>query len=806
MGLKQKFILPIALCIILSGAIGYWVLSSELSVMRMYFLTQMAQAKASEVTNKVELLSRQALEKAALFSQLPFVVDAYNKALAGNPQDIADPAGQEAREDLRRTIQVFMAGAQEHLGEKLRLHFTLSNAHSLLRAWQDKQSFKDGKWVDISDDLSKTRPTLGLVNQSGKPLTGIELGRSGLDIRGIAPVKNRAGKIIGAVETQIDFNAVLDKDQRGVVRGLMFMNSEFLETATSLSDRTKYPLLENSFVLLAGSRESESFKLVTAGFLSNAKASIQVAQFGNTALAAFPIKDFQGKQIGVMVEPFDITSVGAIMSSMGTWLVGTLVGMVLIIFALVVFLLITLVTRPVDRVVQLIKDLNENKADMSQRLDESKRDEIGRLCRWFNKLMGKISDMLCRVEGYRNVVDAIHQPIFAVDEHYKFILANKSALKAIGAATLDDLSGKTCSATFAMDICGTEKCPVENTKRSQKFFEAGLVEVTLDGNHRVARPFSDVVYDCNGNIAGYLEVLNDVTELATKEREIASSLDRISQVNQQVAQVAVRMASTSTEISAQVDEVSRGAQRQSALVAETASSMEQMNSTILDVAKNASQASQQAAKGQNKAEDGAKIVAEAMQAIGYVNTLSAGLKTNLDELGAQANDISKIMNVISDIADQTNLLALNAAIEAARAGEAGRGFAVVADEVRKLAEKTLHATQEVRGAIETIQAASRKNQDSMEAVTGAVSKATDLSKLSGDALAEIVSLVQSTSSQVMSIAAAAEEQSASSEHISRTISEVNSISSHTADGMQHSAQAVTDLTTLAKQLQAIAEG
>jgi PAS domain S-box-containing protein len=806
MGLKQKFLLPIALCVVLSGCIGFWILNSELGKMKMYFLTQMAESKAAEVNQKVETLSRQALEKAALFSRIPFVLEAYDKALAGNAQDEKDPAGQEAREELRKAVKIYADGFLETIGEKFRLHFTLSNGHSLLRVWQDKQSFRGGQWVDISDDLSVTRPTLGVVGKSGKPLTGIELGRSGLDIRGIAPVRNAAGKQLGAVETQIDFNAVLDGDGKGGSRGFMFMNSDFLKTATSLNDRDKYPLLGDTFVLLAGAKNSERYKLVTAEFLTKAKTALQIAVHGDVALAAFPIKDFQGTQIGVLVEPFDTSSITGIVHSMSMSLGGTLVTMILVLSGLVVVLLIRLVTTPVGRVVQLIKDINEDKADMSHRLDESSHDEIGRLCRWFNRLMGKITDVLCRVEGYRNVVDAIHHPIFAVDDDFKIILANKAALRAIGAASLEDVLGKVCREKFDVEICGTDKCPIANSKRLQGVYETDLVEMQLNGGRRVVRPFSDVVHDCNGKVAGYLEVINDVTELVQKEREVAANLERISDVNAQIAEVSARVATTSTEISAKVDDVSQGSVRQSSLVAEAVASMDEMNSTILEVAKNASQASEQAAKGQRKAEDGARVVAEAMQAIGRVNEMSLDLKANLTELGVQANDIGKIMNVISDIADQTNLLALNAAIEAARAGEAGRGFAVVADEVRKLAEKTLGATQEVRRAIETIQSGSQKNLHSMEAVSTAVHKATDLSKLSGEALKEIVALVQATSTQVMSIAAAAEEQSAASEHISKTISEVNAISAQTADGMQHSSQAVGELSSLAQQLKSIAGG
>jgi methyl-accepting chemotaxis protein len=172
----------------------------------------------------------------------------------------------------------------------------------------------------------------------------------------------------------------------------------------------------------------------------------------------------------------------------------------------------------------------------------------------------------------------------------------------------------------------------------------------------------------------------------------------------------------------------------------------------------------------------------------------------MDQLGMQTTDIGKIMNVIEDIADQTNLLALNAAIEAARAGEAGRGFAVVADEVRKLAEKTMDATKEVGNAIQVIQRGAAANIKSVDAAAVAVDQATDLANRSGEALDHIVQFSDDTSGQVQSIATAAEEQSAASEEINRAVEDINLIASETVDGMNQSAEAITSLARLSNDL------
>jgi methyl-accepting chemotaxis protein len=183
-----------------------------------------------------------------------------------------------------------------------------------------------------------------------------------------------------------------------------------------------------------------------------------------------------------------------------------------------------------------------------------------------------------------------------------------------------------------------------------------------------------------------------------------------------------------------------------------------------------------------------------------VMTQAQELKTDMNTLGKQAEGISQIMTVINDIADQTNLLALNAAIEAARAGEAGRGFAVVADEVRKLAEKTMSATREVGDAISGIQQGTKKNVGNVENIGRLIEEATDLANKSGEALKEIVGLVDMASDQVRSIATAAEEQSAASEEINRSIEDINRISSEVSEAMRQSAHAVGEMAEQAQVL------
>ncbi|EMG36551.1 methyl-accepting chemotaxis sensory transducer with Cache sensor [Desulfocurvibacter africanus PCS] len=271
----------------------------------------------------------------------------------------------------------------------------------------------------------------------------------------------------------------------------------------------------------------------------------------------------------------------------------------------------------------------------------------------------------------------------------------------------------------------------------------------------------------------------------------------------QIEAVVERLTAASEQLASQVDEATRGADMQSERASETATAMEQMNASVLEVAKNASQAALGAEQAKHKAQAGAEVVQQVVTSITHVRTQALSLKGDLGQLGQQAEAIGKIMNVIEDIADQTNLLALNAAIEAARAGEAGRGFAVVADEVRKLAEKTMSATKEVGQAIKSIQDGTRLNIRNMDQAAGAVEESTALADKSGHALREIVQLVDTATDQVRSIATSAEEQSAASEQISHSVEDINRITAETSSIMSQSTQAIVDLSKQAQALQSL---
>ncbi len=293
-------------------------------------------------------------------------------------------------------------------------------------------------------------------------------------------------------------------------------------------------------------------------------------------------------------------------------------------------------------------------------------------------------------------------------------------------------------------------------------------------------------------------------EEALKQAQSAKS-EGLRTAARRLEAVVENLTSSCGHLNEQSENIRHGSEVQAERIASTATAMEEMNATVLEVAKNSSQAASLGEESKQNAQKGAKKVDDSLQAMRLTHRQTQDLKQSMDALGMKTEEIGNIMTVIEDIADQTNLLALNAAIEAARAGEAGRGFAVVADEVRKLAEKTMNATKEVGNSINTIQSAAEQNIQSVDQSLESLNTALGLSQESGEVLSAIVKMAVQTAEQVLGIATAAEEQSATSEEISLSVGEINQVTTENMEYVHASSESLQELSEQVDKLNELIE-
>ena len=270
-----------------------------------------------------------------------------------------------------------------------------------------------------------------------------------------------------------------------------------------------------------------------------------------------------------------------------------------------------------------------------------------------------------------------------------------------------------------------------------------------------------------------------------------------------VAHVTDKVASASVELSATAEEISKGTDTLTSRASQTAAAVEEMNATVSQVAQNSGKAATLAQETVKTAKEGGTVVSDTISGMQHLSDAVSNSATIIAELGKSSDQIGEIVRVIEDIADQTNLLALNAAIEAARAGEQGRGFAVVADEVRKLAERTTKATKEIGDMIRQIQQDTRGAVESMQQGTQKVSGGVELVNKTGEALTRIVQMVSESADMIRQIAVASEEQSVATQQIANDIENVAKVTKESASGASESAKASHDLSQLAVELQGI---
>jgi methyl-accepting chemotaxis protein len=262
----------------------------------------------------------------------------------------------------------------------------------------------------------------------------------------------------------------------------------------------------------------------------------------------------------------------------------------------------------------------------------------------------------------------------------------------------------------------------------------------------------------------------------------------------------VQVAAAANQLNTSSEQMATGAEEVACQSATVATASEEMAATSGDIAQNCTFAAAGAKQASDSAITGATVVDSTVSVMARIAERVKDSSRTVESLGDRGEQIGAIIGTIEDIADQTNLLALNAAIEAARAGEQGRGFAVVADEVRALAERTTNATREIGTMIKAIQTETKQAVRAMEEGVAEVESGTAEAAKSGEAIQDILKEIGSVTMQVNQIATAAEEQTATTQEINNNMQQITEVVQQTARGAQESAAAANKVASLADGL------
>ena len=395
-----------------------------------------------------------------------------------------------------------------------------------------------------------------------------------------------------------------------------------------------------------------------------------------------------------------------------------------------------------------------------------------------------VADANAAAQEYRNAVNVMETTLSSEDaEHISRMHDRKKMAEDINKRTLWTL----LAAVLAGIIVG------------------GIISVFT--TRRITRPISTVVAAMHrivqGDLSGEDLAITTSDELGDMARSANGMQQSLREMIGSVSASAERIAAASEELSATAAEQAQGAASQKDQTHQVAASMQEMSSTVGQVAENSNKASEASRKAADTARQGGQIVEDALTKMRAIADSVGQTAKKVQELGKSSNQIGEIIGVIDDIADQTNLLALNAAIEAARAGEQGRGFAVVADEVRKLAERTSKATKEITAMIQNIQTETESAVEAMASGTKQVELGVESTTQAGTSLHEIIKTSEQVGDMILLIATAATEQSSATEEINSSIEQIAKITEESAAGTQESAKAVGELSNLATHLHAL---
>jgi len=667
MNIRQKIFVPMIISVIVLSLIGYIVINKQFSTLKANNFKKIINDKMNQINSSIAFGGQMQLEKAALFSRLPEVTKAFKIAHSGNIEDPRDPKGQQARVLLRDALKNHVHGHKslEDTGA-FKLHFHLPNGRSLLRIWRSKQTRVNGKWMDISDDISGFRQTVLDVNRMGQSQSGIELGRGGFVIRGVTMVKDSNDKILGSVELLMDFKPVMNnaivQDNNLTENLFLYMNADLLPITKRMHDSTKFPVLDNQYVYVYGTGDQSGKSYIRLSHLNKGKKKLFIDQMGAYALGYFPVRDYRARQIGVMVYAFEKKLCEAQIFRLNVIIVLIFFCILIVCGGINYFILSKFMLTPISRVLDFSKSIASG--NVSSRLSIIQDDEIGDMSKALNDMAENQMKMLTEI---KDNIDRLS----ASSDELSEISASMSQRTEATVNKTKNMTQECEEMNHAIDSVASSS---EQASTNMKTITA----TTQDMNNTI------------NEIASHTGEARKITQTAVSKAETAST--NVSSLGEVAGQI-TQFADTISEISEQTNLLALNATIEAARAGDAGKGFTVVANEIKELASETSKATQ-----------------EIKKQIGKIHASTSGSVEQIKDVSSIINDMDKAVSAIAAAIEEqvsatrdiaTNISEASAGIDdvashAARTMQTTRSFTNETIEISQAGEEMKSNSQKVK--------------------------------------------------------------------------------------------------------------